>query len=719
MPPRWDLIPGLIVAVSVALVGLLVLSARLRHRPNQLFALFLFLVAGNFLAGFMVPLVGAQYDSTHPYSWLGYLFLILDPGVLAYFISIYPTRSFLASHRWATLGLFAVPALLVAVHLLDPSRLVAPSPNPWRWTLFTYLAAAYLYCLLRLVWLASHTTTALLRQQVGILLAAFGVALVPRFGILVVDLGLFENPRSLDALLAKMLLAGMVLATVAALGVLLTRPADRPRFLTTMAVVASFLVLIGAVWILDYRTGSSANLFFVHLGYGGRWIVFAGLVTAALMRYQLLDFRLRLVDAFAIAVAFVGVSLILFLLPAYVVPLGPDQALRPSAPDMIAFVLGALGIATAPILLRAFLTRQKSDVRSGDRWRGRRQDAYRAVLEVMHAEGRGTSDQEELRVLRRNLGISVREHDRLATLIRWQASSAHARGLAGSVSPIVERYDVRRPLGEGTWGQAYLARDRLTGTDVVLKRLHQSAVDDPAARKALLAEAQVLQGIDHPNVVRLIQVWEDPEPVLVLEFVEGGSLDRLLAEHGRRRSLQDAQRIFGDVLAGIDELHRHGVVHRDLKPNNILLTRDGRAKIGDFGVALPANLRRTLQSSQRASKPVGTILYMSPEQAAGHQGDAQSDLWAVGATLHEFLTGRPPVDLEGRSEVEALTMLAQGRFSMKLDGFPEPLSRFFRRAFAKRRTDRFDSAKEMGIALTRLSAANQKSDPVSLPPRYP
>ncbi len=719
MPPRWDLVPELTVAVSLSLVALLVLSARLRNRANQLFAVFLFLVAGNFLAGFMIPLVGAGYDSTHPYSWLGYLFLILDPAVLAYFVSLYPTRSPLAKRPWATTGLFAVPTVLVAVHLLDPTRLVAQPSTAWRWLLFLYLAAAYLYCLVRLVWLASRTTTSLLRKQVGLLLAAFGVALVPRLGILVVDLRIFEDSRSLEAVTAKIATAWVVLIALATLGTLLLPVLRRRAFLSTMAVVSSFLVLITAVWILDYRTDPEASLFFVHLGYGGRWIIFSGLVTVALVRYQLLDFRLRWVEAFSIGVGFVVVSLLLFVLPAYVVPLGPDQAFRPSKLDVTTFVLAAIGLATAPIFLRGILARRQAGADARGRRQEKRLTAYRAVLEVLHAEGRATSDQEELRVLRRNLGLSMREHERLATLLQWQAGGVRQGDAAArNVHPLVERFDVERPLGEGTWGQAYLARDRRSGRKVVLKRLHQSVADEPSARGSLLAEARTLRGIDHPNVVRLLDVLEEPEPVLVLEFVDGGSLERFLQKHPHRRSAGTAQRIFGDVLAGLAEIHSRGIVHRDLKPENILLTRGGRAKISDFGVALPPDLRRTMQASDTTNKPVGTVLYMSPEQAAGQPGDAQDDLWAVAVSLHEFLTGRHPFDLEGRSEIEAMKIVAQGRIAAPSNGLPAPVDHFLRRALGKNRSDRFPSAREMAQALARLPGLDTPRSGRSPAPRY-
>lgn len=705
MPTTWfvERFPALIVFVSLSFIALLVLSSNIRHRANQVFALFLLLVAGNFLTDALVSLAGATYDSTHPYVWIGYLLLLLDPAVLAYFVSIYPRPSRLSRSPWATAALFGMPAALAVAHATDPNRLVATPTTPWRWALFVYLASAYLYCLLRLVWLATRTPTSLLRRQLQFLLIAFGVALVPRVGLVVIELRFFQDPLSLGAVATKIAIAWLLLAFLTVLGLAVSDSAERRRLLQAMGAVASFLALITAIWILDYQ-GIVQNLFFTGLGYSSRWIIFSVLVGIALLQHRLFEYRTRLRDTLLLGSAFVALVVVLSLVPGALGSGLVTGGFRPRPLDLLLLVLIAGGAGTAPLFLRGFVRRRSSDEEQGPRALDRRLDAYRAVLETLTLEGRAQPERDDLRALRRNLGISMREHERLATLVAWQ----HVSGSRGPSEAPLARYEVERPLGEGTLGQAYLARERATGVRVVLKRLHPAVAHDANARSTLLREARILLRFDHPNVVRLHRLIESPEPILVLEYVGGGSLDDRLRT-GERFDPSRTAALGRDLLAGLQEIHRQGILHRDLKPANVLLTEEGRAKICDFGIALAPDLTRTLQTAASGDAGAGTILYMSPERAADAAPTVRSDLYAVGALLYRALNGRPHIDLEGRGELEALRILAAGPKPLTDASMGPKAARFFEKALAPNPRQRFASADAMSQALEELAGASAKS----------
>lgn len=684
----WDRAPDLVVASLLCFIALFVLSAKLRSPANRLFGLFLFLVAGNFVCTALIASAGASYDSTHPYAQLGYYFLLYDPAVLALFVSIHPHRSGVSDRRWTVPLLFLLPTVLAIAHASDPSLLVRSPATAWRWSLFLYLGFSYLYCLIRLVLLASRAGTPLLQRQLQLLLLAFGVALIPRLGLLVIDLHLFADDRSWAATIAKILIAWSVLAGLAVLSVASTPKLRRGSALQALLAVASFLALITAIWIAD-SARPTANLFLVSLSYSTRWIIFSGFVAVAIAKHQMFEYQMPLREAFLLGALFLALVLGAFVLPGVLIPFPGDLRLRLSATDAAAIIMAGLAVASAPLFLRGIVLRRGSDESKQDHMRAGRLSAYRAVLETLAAEGRLQADREELRALRRNLAVSMPDHERLATLVRWQHASAHA----SAASPF-SRFDVERPLGEGSWGQAYLAHDRKSGQPVVVKRLHSWAVDNLDARAALLREARILLRVEHPHVVRLLQVLDDPEPALVLEYVEGGSLESHLAS-GRRMAPPEATRIFGDVLQGLAALHEKGVIHRDLKPANVLLTAHGRAKLCDFGVALSGNLITTLRSAPGAEPPAGTIQYMSPEQARGDPLDERSDLYAVGAMLFRALTGQPHIDLAGKSEADAVKIIARGPEPKVPPATPPSVKKLLVKALARNARSRYSSAERM------------------------
>ncbi|MGE0706497.1 MAG: protein kinase [Planctomycetota bacterium] len=205
-------------------------------------------------------------------------------------------------------------------------------------------------------------------------------------------------------------------------------------------------------------------------------------------------------------------------------------------------------------------------------------------------------------------------------------------------------------LGRGGMGAVYRARDR-QGRPAALKLC--TSLGSGAAARRFEHECRALARLHHPHVVRYLGAGAGPPPWLAMELIEGGDLESRLCDGPLEPAL--AARLVGEVAGALAYAHAADVVHRDVKPANVLLRPDGRAALGDFG------LTRLLDASRftKTGALIGTVAYMAPEQARGEHLP-QSDVWALGATLYHCLTGRPP--LEGDSMLELLTLLAAPRF---------------------------------------------------------
>jgi serine/threonine protein kinase len=202
------------------------------------------------------------------------------------------------------------------------------------------------------------------------------------------------------------------------------------------------------------------------------------------------------------------------------------------------------------------------------------------------------------------------------------------------------RYTVIRRLGSGGMAHVYLARHVALARPVVLKVLHRTLAREAEMRERFRREAEAAARLLHPGVCAILdQGVAGDVAYLVLPYYAGGSLADRLA---RSRTLgpHEAAAIAAQLAGALDYAHRHGVVHRDVKPDNVLFDEDGNAVLTDFGIAT-ARFHARLTAAGRA---MGTPHYMSPEQAMGRLVDGRSDLYAVGLLLYEMLTGRPPFD---------------------------------------------------------------------------
>ena len=204
------------------------------------------------------------------------------------------------------------------------------------------------------------------------------------------------------------------------------------------------------------------------------------------------------------------------------------------------------------------------------------------------------------------------------------------------------RYIIERTLGRGGMATVYLARDGELDRLVALKVLSPHLAEEESFRARFLREARLTARLVHANVVQVYDVGEDERgPFIVMEYVEG---ETLAAELARRRTFapEEAVGLALQLCAGLEAAHAAGLVHRDIKPHNVLLRRDGVAKIVDFGIARAIDT--TLHTEQGAI--LGTAAYLAPEQARGEPVTAVADLYALGIVLYELLTGRRPFAAE-------------------------------------------------------------------------
>jgi len=223
------------------------------------------------------------------------------------------------------------------------------------------------------------------------------------------------------------------------------------------------------------------------------------------------------------------------------------------------------------------------------------------------------------------------------------------------------RYRIEHELGRGGMATVYLARDVELDRPVAIKLLAQHLVGDEAFLERFVREARLAGRLAHPNVVRVYDAGDaDGRPFIVMEYVRGDSL----AGPGRSSAAR-AVDVGIQACAGLQHAHDAGIVHRDIKPANLLVRDDGVLKIADFGIARAAESTRHTQ----IGTVLGTAAYLAPEQVAGGEATAASDVYALGAVLYELLTGRPPYVFESLSELGKLQ--ADGAITPVRDLAPE------------------------------------------------
>jgi serine/threonine protein kinase len=269
-------------------------------------------------------------------------------------------------------------------------------------------------------------------------------------------------------------------------------------------------------------------------------------------------------------------------------------------------------------------------------------------------------------------------------------------------------YEILSPLGAGGMGAVYSARDTRLQREVAIKVLPAQHMGDPARRQRLLREAQAVSALNHPNIVTLHDVGEsDGIAYLVMERVSGRTLDQVIPHGGLR--LADTLRLAMQIADGLGKAHAAGILHRDLKPGNVMVTEDGTAKLLDFGLAKLVQADGAGPASAEGSTDtavgtiLGTVAYMSPEQAQGKALDARSDIFSFGTVLYEMATGRRAFKGDSTPAVLAAVIAEEPRAPRELQGdIPRDLERIIQRCLRKDPARRFHNVLDVRVELLEL-----------------
>jgi eukaryotic-like serine/threonine-protein kinase len=287
------------------------------------------------------------------------------------------------------------------------------------------------------------------------------------------------------------------------------------------------------------------------------------------------------------------------------------------------------------------------------------------------------------------------------------------------VGDVLGKYELVGRLGRGSTSFVFLGRHRKLLFPVAVKVLEPTALaKSPGLRSQLELEAVLLAQLNHPNIVRLWDLDDDgPVPHLVLEYVAGGTVAELIADKGAIPT-PFAFAIIRQVVEGLAEAYRLGIIHRDVKPGNFLLARDGHVKVADLGLAMVkcnANQRQLAEGDQIVVPAVGTAWYMAPEQASDPGGaDFRADIYSLGASLYHLLTGRPP--FEGGSTLEVVMKhlrLPPAPPSDLVAGVSPACAEVVLRMLAKKPGERFNSYDELRRALAQAIGDRRAPRPLA------
>jgi eukaryotic-like serine/threonine-protein kinase len=270
-----------------------------------------------------------------------------------------------------------------------------------------------------------------------------------------------------------------------------------------------------------------------------------------------------------------------------------------------------------------------------------------------------------------------------------------------------DRYELGEVLGRGGMAEVRRGRDLRLGRTVAIKMLRVDHASDSTFQARFRREAQSAASLNHRPIVAVYDTGEDyidghRIPYIVMEYVEGHTLRELLRERARFTP-ERAIEVTAGILDALEYSHRAGIVHRDIKPGNVMITESGEVKVMDFGIA--RSLAETGAALTQTAAVVGTAQYISPEQARGEAADARSDLYATGCVLYELLTGRPPFVGESLVSVAVSHVREMPTPPSALDpSIPRDLDAIALKALAKDRLDRYQSAYEMHADLERCAA---------------
>ncbi|HEU4542124.1 MAG TPA: serine/threonine-protein kinase [Jiangellaceae bacterium] len=277
---------------------------------------------------------------------------------------------------------------------------------------------------------------------------------------------------------------------------------------------------------------------------------------------------------------------------------------------------------------------------------------------------------------------------------------------------LTERYELAELMGSGGMAEVHAAYDHVLRRRVAVKIIHVAQLRDPVSRERFIHEGRVAAGLQHPNTVAIFDVGEDAgRPFIVMELLDGQNLADRIWTHGRL-TVDEVVPIIAGILAGLEAAHSRGLVHRDVKPSNILLPFGGGVKLVDFGVAtLVADSSTQLTTGDEL---LGTPRYLAPERVSGQRATPASDIYSLGAVLYECLSGRPPFV----ADTPVAVAVAHQREPIRPLGdvapdVPQGIAAVAERALAKDPAERFGSAAEMRAALLGAPAVAEADPPMA------
>ncbi|MGZ8830599.1 MAG: protein kinase domain-containing protein, partial [Thermoanaerobaculia bacterium] len=347
-------------------------------------------------------------------------------------------------------------------------------------------------------------------------------------------------------------------------------------------------------------------------------------------------------------------------------------------------------------------------------------DRWRAVKSVLNSAIDLPPDEREAFLQREVSGEAMREEVR-SLIASYEADPLFAEtpaavlvgeeATAQKMPQRIEQYEIVSRLGSGGMGDVYLATDSRLGRNVALKVLPAELTNDPDRVRRLEQEARSASALNHPNIVTVYELGRAGSSRFIAEeYVEGVTLrDKL---RSGPMPLDQVLDIALQIAAALHAAHSAGIIHRDIKPENIMIRRDGLVKVLDFGLAkfFATAARPQLQTS--AGVILGTVQYMSPEQARGTDVDGRTDLWSLGVVIYEMVAQRRP--FEAPTASDAIARILEGD-PPPLDGIAPPaLQRILTTALAKDRASRYESA---ALLSAEIKALQQSGSSVAAKPR--
>ena len=280
---------------------------------------------------------------------------------------------------------------------------------------------------------------------------------------------------------------------------------------------------------------------------------------------------------------------------------------------------------------------------------------------------------------------------------------------------IKERYEITQLLGEGGMSYVYKAIDKQLQRTVAIKTLKPNYVEQEKFVERFKREAQTAANLNHPNIVQIFDWGIGDEPFFVMEYIEGNTLTSIIANK-RTISMNDILFIGAQVSSGLQAAHSKGLVHRDIKPGNIMITPEGKVKVTDFGIV---SLQNEESDITKTGSILGTASYISPEQAQGKPVSKESDLYSLGTVLYELITGRPP--FEGDTPIATATKHITDKpekLSTYRADIPKGIENAVLKLLHKYPKDRFKNAEDLRAVLlqqkTQLQAIQTQENLVDL-----